>query len=151
MMDQENEKFNKNFYQVLEQSIGKLPQETRSKLYRSCAEHCAGQYVLAEQQRLFEECDKDLDKLYEKYGRSEYLFAEIIERGHVYEIGYPTSKCFCPMVASGMATSAVHCECSKQSILYVLETLLPDKKITAEMLHSVMTGAKECRFRVVIE
>ena len=67
-MEQENEKFNQHFYQVLEQGISELPEEMRSKLYRSCAEHCAGQYVLAEQQRLFDECGKDLDKLYEKYG-----------------------------------------------------------------------------------
>ena len=150
-MDNENELFNKEFYQALEKSIAMLPQPVREELYRPCAEGCVKRYVLSEQQRQFDECGKDLDAQYEKYGRSPYFFADIIEKGHVYEIGYPTEQCVCPMVASGMAASAVHCECSRQSMLCVLKTLLPDKKITVEMLHSVLTGGKECRFRAIVE
>ncbi|NMP38565.1 MAG: hypothetical protein GX051_10695 [Clostridiales bacterium] len=147
----ESELFNKEFYRALEGSIGSLPQSLREELYRPCAEGCVKRYVLAEQQRQFDECGKNLDLQYEKYGRSPYFFADIIEKGHVYEIGYPTAQCLCPMVSSGMAASSVHCECSRQSMLCVLETLLPDRSITVELLHSVLTGEKECRFRVVIK
>lgn len=150
-MDQQNEQFDKEFYQALENGIGQLPQALREELYRPCAENCVKRYVLAEQKRQFEECGKNLDLQYEKYGRSEYFFADIIEKGHIYEIGYPTQQCVCPMVASGMAASPVHCECSRQSMLCVLKTLLPEKTIRAELLHSVLTGAKECRFRVTVE
>ena len=150
-MNNENETFVKSFYQTLEQSIGSLPQSAREELYRPCAEGCVKRYVLAEQQRQFEECGRDLDAQYGKYGRSPYFFADIIEKGRVYEIGYPTEKCLCPMVMSGIAATSVHCECSRQSMLYVLRTLLPERKITVELLHSVLNGGKECRFRVVVE
>lgn len=150
-MDYENEMFNKSFYQCMEKGIEKLPQQLREELYRPCAESCVKRYVLAEQQRQFDECGRDLDAQYQRYGRSPYFFADIIEKGHVYEIGYPTAACLCPMVSSGMAAGKVHCECSRQSMLTVLKTLLPDKDIKVELMHSVLTGEKECRFRVVVE
>ena len=143
--------FNKDFFHALESSSEKLPQAAREELYRPCAEGCVKRFVLAEQQRQFDECGKNLDLQYEKYGKTPYFFADIIEKGHIYEIGYPTSQCLCPMVSSGMAQSPVHCECSRQSMLFVLKTLLPEKEIKAELMHSVLTGEKECRFRVVVE
>lgn len=150
-MDNESELFDKAFYQALEKGIGNLPQPLRSELYRPCAESCVKRYVLAEQRRQFDECGGDLDLQYQKYGRGEYFFADIIEKGHVYEIGYPTARCICPMVMSGMAASSAHCECSRQSMLYVLKTLLPEKDIKVQLLHSVLTGDTECRFRVIVE
>lgn len=150
-MDSDKELFVKDFYKNLEDGIHDLPQAERSKLYKGCAENCVKKFVLPTQRKLFEECGNDLDTLYQKYGRSEFLFADIIEKGHIYEIGYPTEQCLCPMVSSGMTNSSTHCECSRQSILCVLKTLLPEKNIEVEMMHSVLTGCKECRFRVKVE
>ena len=141
--------FNKAFFQTLEQGVGTLPAEEREKLFRPCAEQCAEGFVLKEQQRQFHECGGDLDAQYEKYGRSDYFFAEILERGRVYEIGYP--RCLCPMTEAGFAASPVHCECSRQSILYVLHTLLPNRNVKVETLHTVLGGSSECRFRVTVE
>ena len=105
--------------------------------------------VLPIQMAQFRECGCDLDQQYKKYGNTPYFFADIIEPGHVYEIGYP--KCFCPDVLYGGVKDSALCECSRQSILYVLNTLLPDKKITVEMMETVLTGAQRCRFKVVVE
>lgn len=150
-MDNENEIFDKAFYQTLEQSIGKLPQAMRAELYRPCAEGCVKRYVLEEQQRQFEECGGSLDSQYEKYGRTPYFFADIIQKGRLYEIGYPTAECLCPMVKSGMAATPVHCECSRQSMLCVLKTLLPEKDIEVNIIRTVLEGANECRFKVVVK
>jgi hypothetical protein len=149
MINQEAESFDRAFFETLESGIEKLPQETVTELYRPCAIGCVQNFVLREQQRQFAECGGDLDAQYEKYGKSEFFFADIIERGHIYEMGYP--RCLCPVVESGLAHSPVHCECSRQSILYVLQTLLPEKKITVERLHTVLDGADECRFRAAVE
>jgi len=149
-MEYDSMDFVKAFYKALESGIEKLPQDARERLYRPCAVSCVENYVMKEQQRQFDEFGGDLDAQYEKYGRSEYFFADIIERGRVYEIGYPVSRCVCPMVAAGMAASPAHCECSRQSMLHVLQTLLPNRKINVELLHSVLTGAAECRFRATV-
>lgn len=148
-MADETALFNQTFFKTLESGIEKLPQKEREALYRPCAVGCVESYVLKEQQRQFDECGGDLDRQYEKYGRSEFFFADIIRRGHVYEIGYP--RCLCPMVDAGLAAAPVHCECSRQSLLYVLNTLLPEKTIRVEPMHTVLSGAQECRFRVTVD
>lgn len=141
--------FDKAFFETLERSIETLPQEERARIYRPCAVNCVESYVLNIQRQQFEECGGDLDTQYERYGRSPYFFADIIERGRVYEIGYP--RCLCPLVEEGYACPAGHCECSRQSILHVLHTLLPEKNIRVELMHTVLTGDAECRFRVTVE
>ena len=150
-MNNDDLSFVKEFYKALECGIAGFPEDVREKLYRPCAKGCVKRYVLKEQQRQFDECGGSLDAQYERYGRSPYFFADIIERGRVYEIGYPTSSCLCPMVAAQIASSPVHCECSRQSMLCVLNTLLPERSIKVELMHSVLTGGGECRFRVTVE
>lgn len=82
------------FYRTLEEAIGRLPAEVRASLYRPCAAECVRGDVLQEMRRQFEECGCDLDRQYARYGRTPYFFADVIEPGRVYEIGYP--RCLCP-------------------------------------------------------
>lgn len=140
---------NATFYRILEESIGRLPTEVRARLYRPCAEACVRDGVLVEMRRQFEECGCDLDRQYAKYGRTPFFFADVIEPGRVYEMGYP--RCLCPQVEAGFVAAPTHCECSRQSILYVLETLLPGREIEVETLETVLAGGTECRFRVTVK
>lgn len=137
------------FYRILEETISRLPAEARARLYRPCAEACVRDGVLLEMRRQFEECGCDLDQQYVKYGRTPFFFADVIEPGRVYEMGYP--RCLCPQVEAGFVTAPTHCECSRQSILYVLETLLPGRVIEVETLETVLAGGSECRFRVTVK
>ena len=104
---------------------------------------------MAEQRRMFEECHGDMDLMFSKYEDTEYVFRRVIEKGHIYEMGYP--KCLCYMYESGFAKSSVHCECSKQSLKYVLEELFPDKKMKYEIIQTVLAGADKCVFRITVE
>lgn len=117
--------------------------------YRTEAIKCVNQYVLPEMKRQFEECGGSLDEQYKKYGHTEYVFANIIEPGHIYEIGYP--RCVCQKAQSEKDTDANFCECSRQSILYVYENLIPDKKVTVETMETSLTGGSKCRFKVTVE
>ena len=137
------------FYRILEETIGKLPADVREKLYRPSAVNCVKDVVLTELRRQFEECGCDLDRQYAKYNRSEYFFADIVEPGRVYEIGYP--RCLCPQVEAGFVNAPTHCECSRQSILYVYGELIPDKTVRVETRRTVLAGDSECRFRVTVE
>lgn len=144
----EEQSRNELFYRTLEEAIGRLPAEVRARLYRPCAEACVRDGVLVELRRQFEECGCDLDRQYAKYGRSPFFFAEVIEPGRLYEMGYP--RCLCPQVEAGFVSAPTHCECSRQSIRYVLEELLPDRDIEVETLKTVLGGGSECRFRVTV-
>ena len=147
-MENDNQQQVKFFCRILEEGIAKLPADVRGALYRPCAVDCVKDVVLTELRRQFEECGCDLDRQYTKYGRSEYFFADVIEPGRVYEVGYP--RCLCPQVDAGFVDSAAHCECSRQSILYVLEELLPGRDIRVEELETVLSGGEKCRFRVIV-
>lgn len=117
--------------------------------YRNKAVNCVKNTVLPIQAKQFKECGCSLDEQYKKYGDTDSFFGKVIEPGHIYEVGYP--KCVCPEVLSGKINDKTHCECSRQSILYILEQLLPDKTITVKTIETVLTGADKCRFQVTIE
>lgn len=116
---------------------------------RTQAEYCVKDTVLKEMRRQFDECGGSLDAQYERYGDTEFFFANTIEPGHIYVIGYP--RCVCPMVASGLVKSAQHCECSRQSILYVLHNLLPDKEIEVSIIGTALSGNGKCEFKVTVK
>lgn len=117
--------------------------------YREKAIQCVKDTVLPLQKQMFQECGCDLDAQYRKYRTSDGFFASIIQPGRVYEMGYP--ECVCPEVLSGAVQDPAHCECSRHSIAYILENLLPGRKITVETMETVLTGADRCRFRVTVE
>lgn len=118
-------------------------------IYRAKAINCVKDTVLPTQRQQFEECGSSLDAQYEKYGDTDAFFATVIEPGHIYEVGYP--KCVCPEVLPGAITDAAHCECSRQSVLYILEQLLPGRHISVNILDTVLRGGDVCRFRVIVD
>lgn len=117
--------------------------------YRTEAVKCVNTYVLPEMKRQFEECNCDLDEQYKKYGDTEYFFANIIEPGHIYEIGYP--RCVCQKALEEKKSDKNFCECSRQSILYVYENLIPNKNVTVETIETELRDGGKCRFRVTVE
>lgn len=117
--------------------------------YRKKAVSCVKDTVLPVQMAQFRECGCSLDKQYREYGDMEGFSAKIIEQGRRYEVGYP--KCVCPEVQDGETEDPAHCECSRQSILYILETLLPGKQVSVEIMETVLDGAQRCRFAVTVE
>ena len=73
-------------------------------------------------------------------------FGKVIEPGHKYELGY--EKCTCPKVLSGKVTDPEQCECSRQSILFILSRMEPDSKFEVEILETILRGAEHCRFQI---
>lgn len=115
--------------------------------YRQQAEACVGGYVLERQKELFASCGRDLDRFYGQEDDALYGY-RVIEPGRVYELRY--HKCTCGKVLSGQITSREQCECSRQSILYVLEQLKPEAHFEVELLESVLRGDGNCRFRITV-
>ena len=118
-----------------------------SRLYAGVRQ--ALEAVLAIQAAQFRACGCDLDAQYRKYGDTESFFAKVLQPGRLYEVGYP--KCVCPEVLRGETADAAHCECSRQSVLYILEQLLPERHITVRTVETVLGGGTCCRFAVTVE
>ncbi len=107
---------------------------------------CVKDHVLPAQIELYQSCDGNLDKVYGEAMNGNGYFGKVIEPGHIYELGYDT--CTCPKVRSGRVTNPEQCECSRQSILYILSCLEPYSKFEVEILETVLRGAEHCRFRI---
>lgn len=136
------------FLTALEEGIAQLPQNDQAKVFKSCAAKCVEGVVLKVMRQQFEECGNSLDEQYKKYGDTPFFWARIMEPDHVYELGYP--HCFCPMVEKGFVHSPIHCECSRQSILHVLQDLLPGRNIQVETVSTVLSGAEKCTFKATV-
>lgn len=117
--------------------------------YRTKAINCVKDTALPVQMQLFQDCNNDMDGYCVKYGETEFFFSKVIEKNHIYEMGYP--RCVCPEALSSAEKEASFCECSRQSMIYVLENMLPDKQIEVAIIETVLSGATKCRFRVTIE
>ena len=101
--------------------------------FRKKAVRCIRETVLPVQAAQFRACGCDLDAQYRKYGDTESFFAKVLQPGRLYE------------------ADAAHCECSRQSVLYILEQLLPERHITVRTVETVLGGGTCCRFAVTVE
>ena len=115
--------------------------------YYEQAAACVKDRVLPAQMELYRSCNGDLDRIYGEAMNGNGYFGKVIESGHVYELGY--EKCTCLKVLSGKVTDPAQCECSRQSILYILRCLEPDSKFEVDVLETVLRGAEHCRFRII--
>ena len=114
---------------------------------RTKAVNCLKDTALPVQLQWFRDSGCDLDAYCRKYGKTEFFFAKVVEPGRVYEMGYP--RCVCPEALAG-GKEASFCECSRQGFLYILEEMMPQRRIDVEIIETVLSGAGTCRFRVTV-
>lgn len=59
--------------------------------------------------------------------------------------------CLCPMIENGPVTlSPTYCQCSVGYVQYMFQKFITYKPVKAELLESLRTGGKTCRFKVLI-
>lgn len=145
-MERENLNLAKNYLKDMEQQIALLPEEQQGVVFRKCAISCVSHGVLPFLKARYEKCEGKLDLFFSEKENSEYSFQKVIEPGHIYEMGYP--RCLCFMHDMGFTNSKIHCECSRQSILFVLHELFPDNDFDVKTMSTVLGGADKCTFRI---
>ena len=114
--------------------------------YYDQAVACVKDRVLPAQLELYQSCNGDLDRVYGEAMNGGGYFGRVVEPGRVYELGY--ERCTCPKVLSGQITDPDQCNCSRQSILYILGRLEPSSDFEVEIVETVLRGAEHCRFRI---
>lgn len=138
----------KTYFKEIEKNVEALPQDMRAHIYKTCGQSCAKQGVLKAYEKLFESCEKDMDELYNRMHELGGVKGKVIVSQKVYEMTFP--KCLCGLYEEGYLSSPGHCECSRQSILYVLEHLMPSRRFEVGMKQSVLGGASECVFMIYV-
>ncbi len=57
-------------------------------------------------------------------------------------------ECSCPKVKCGLRSNPEQCECSRQSILYILSQLEPDSQFDVRIENTILRGSDRCTFRI---
>ncbi|MCH4182351.1 MAG: hypothetical protein LKF48_04180 [Prevotella sp.] len=148
-MDKEELNLAQNYVNEMEQQIAQLPPSQQSVIFRKCAINCVSHGVLPFLKARYEKCEGNMDSFFSEQEDSEYSFQRVIEPGRIYEMGYP--KCLCFMYNMGFTKSEVHCECSRQSILFVLHELFPDNDFEVKTIGTVLGGFDKCTFRITVK
>ena len=72
-------------------------------------------------QKLYEKANGDLNTFFEEADRLPGVRSEIIEEDSIYHLYF--MECTCMFYQQAYVSTPLLCECSKQSILYILHSL----------------------------
>ncbi len=142
-----DKKFFCKWFQGFANGLDEMDKESRNSLLKHCAKQCAGTGVLQAYLQLYRTVNGNRDEFYRRLCEMSGVGAEIIVPGKEYMICFP--DCACDLhTACGVNTPQL-CECSRQSVLYVAQTVWKEQDIQVETVSTVLSGATECRFRVL--
>ena len=115
--------------------------------YREESIECVKDHVLPLHKQIYAKYDGDFDRIYSERYNSKSYKGRVIEPGKVYELSY--SECSCPKVKCGLRSNQEQCECSKQSILYILSQLEPNSQFYVQIENTILRGGDRCTFRII--
>ena len=115
--------------------------------YIQKAIECVKDSVLPIHEQIYRKCNSDFDRIFTEEYNTESYTGKVLESGKVYELSY--LKCTCPMVQQGLIKNPEHCECSRQSILYILSQLEPDSQFDVRIENTILRGSDLCTFRIM--
>ena len=114
--------------------------------YREEAIDCVKDHVLQIHKQIYAKYNGDFDRIYTEGYNSKSYMGRVIEPGKIYELSY--LECTCPKVKCGLRNHPQQCECSRQSILYILSQLEPDSHFEVRIENTILRGSDRCTFRI---
>ena len=134
------------WFSGFEKGVEAMTPRQRETLFSACGQNCVKQGTLAFYQQIYEEAGGDLDMFFQKTNQVPGLRAEILAPGSKYIFCF--SSCSCPLHTQGYVNTPHLCECSRQSVLYVLNTLWPKKEFAVDLTGSILRGDSLCRLEI---
>lgn len=137
------------WFDGFERGIDNLKQEEREKIFCECGKNCAKRWILNLYTDIFHKVNGDVDKFFEALNNADGVRTEIIEPQKKYNLIF--EQCVCSMHNEGYINSPHLCECSRQSVIFIMNSLVPDKEVDVEIKSTVLRGADECRQTITIK
>ena len=134
-----------DWFKGFEKGITKLPEAQRETFFRECGKNCVQCGTLQIYKDLYKQAAGDLDQFFAKANELPGVRCETIERS-VYDLYF--MECTCGLHKQGYVSTPLLCECSKQSILYVLQSLWKDRTFQVTICESILRGSLHCRMRI---
>jgi hypothetical protein len=121
----------------------------KKSFFAHCGRNCANTGIIEVYKKLYLDSGNNLDMFFKSLCKLENIDGRVLIPEKIYEIIYP--QCLCDLHTLGYVNSDYICECSRQSIIYVMSTLEPQYKFQVDKLTSILSGDKECLFRVSVD
>lgn len=94
------------------------------------------------------EAKRDMDAFFQLANGLPGVKGEVVEKGKVYYLTF--LECTCNLCKKGFVTTPLLCECSRQSVLYSLQSLWKGRDFQVELCHSILQGEQDCRMRIEV-
>ncbi len=135
-----------DWFKGFEKGISCLPPEQRASFFSECGKNCVKCGTLQVCQELYAKAKGNLDIFFSEASKLPGVKCETIKEGTAYYLYF--MECTCMLYRQGYVSTPLLCECSKQSILYVLHSLWKDK--TFQVLYVLHSLWKDKTFQVTI-
>ena len=135
-----------NWFKGFEDGIAKLSEEQRETFFRECGRNCVQCGTLQVYKDLYEQVAGDLDRFFAIADEQPGVRCETIEKDAVYTLYF--LECTCELHKRGYVSTPLLCECSRQSILYVLHSLWKDKAFRVTICESILRGNQHCKIQI---
>ena len=133
----------KYWFEGFERGIENMKQQERETLFCECGKRCASRWVLNLYKDLYDKVSGDMDLFFEELNNMDGVKTEIVEQGKKYHLFF--ERCVCTMHNEGYINSPHLCECSRQSVIYVMNSIAQDKNFDVEICSTILRGGKECK------
>lgn len=137
-----------DWFKGFEKGIARLSSAQCETFFSECGKNCVECGTLQVYRKLYEEANADLDTFFSKANDLPGVRSEIIKQGSVYHLHF--MECTCRLYREGYVSTPLLCECSRQSILYVLHSLWKDKTFRVTICNSILRGEEDCEMEVAV-
>ncbi len=137
-----------DWFKGFEKGMARLSQEQRSAFFSECGKHCVNGGTLAVYRQLYDEAGGDMDAFFQKANGLPGVRGEVAEKGRVYNLSF--LECTCILCKHGYISTPQLCECSRQSVVYSLQSLWNGRKFRVTLCHSILQGGRDCKLRIEV-
>lgn len=137
------------WFKGFEKGLARLSDKQRSELLAECSKSCVRQGIFSIYQELYNQANGDLDQFFTQANELPGVRCEIVESESVYHLYF--ESCTCELCQKGYVSTPLLCECSRQSILYVLSELWRNRYFRVTLCHSILQGAYDCKMQIETE
>lgn len=134
------------WFSGFENGIEAMTPQQRETFFCECGKNCVKQGTLDFYRQLYDSASGDLDTFFQMAGEVSGLQTKTLVPGCQYEFCF--ADCTCMLHTQGYVNTPQLCECSRQSVLFVLDTLWPTKEFSVELMGSILRGDEMCRLKI---
>ncbi len=139
---------NSDWFKGFEKGIAKLTAEQREQFFSECGKNCVNGGTLSVYRKLNEDAKGDLDVFFQMANDLPGVKGEVVEKGRIYHLIF--LACTCDLCKKGYITTPLLCECSRQSVIYSMQSLWEELKFNIALCHSILQGKRECKIRIEV-